>query len=113
MVNNLQILNKKDFNVAEESLLDLNLKVHTYSIYHEELLFELKSDLQRSLNQIERDVQLLSFRVNSCDECRSNKSLCSSSPTTHPQLAKMMTTLTLSATYQTSFSSIYHRVMKS
>ena len=56
-------------NVVEEKVTELNLKVHTYGIYHQQLLFNLKLGLQDSLQRVENDIKILALHCNSCKNC--------------------------------------------
>ena len=65
-----------------ENLADLNLKLNTFSIYHEKLLQNFKSGLQDALFIIERDMKTIWSKLANCQTC-GYKSECSISQSQH------------------------------
>ena len=59
----------KDFHVIEENLSEVNLKVETYGIYHQQSLYSLKLGLQDSLQRVQNDIKIIDSLVNSCNIC--------------------------------------------
>ena len=57
---------------TEKNIADVNLKVETISIYQEQLLFNLKTGLQSSLEKVEKDMKLLASQIFACNICGYN-----------------------------------------
>ena len=49
-----------------ENLADINLKVHTISLYHEQLLTNLKSGLQDALLLVQDDMKMVMSKFEAC-----------------------------------------------
>ena len=59
----------KKLHAVEEMLTDLNLKIETYGIYNEQLIYNLKQGIQDSLNKVNDDIKIIVSNANCCNIC--------------------------------------------
>ena len=62
----------QEYHHVEESLAEINLKIGTFNMYHEQLLFNLKTGIQDTFHHFGNDMKILTSTINTCNNCGDN-----------------------------------------